>query len=118
MTQAQTKSPIAMLIEKAAAADDSGDAMRFSQAACNAGHAAKLTSPSAISEDKIKHMVDRFLGWKLPHNFSPDDGISFDAIQNRGNKFEKRREPVGTNLLDATQATAMVRYMVEGLTAQ
>jgi hypothetical protein len=33
----------------------------------------------------------------------------------KGTTYEFRRHPVGTNLLDATQAEAMVRYMVEGL---
>ena len=68
-----------------------------------------------ISEDQIKHMVDRFLGWKLPENFNPDDGISFDPVMNKGHEFESRREPTGTNLFDAGQATEMVRYMVEGM---
>ena len=56
-----------------------------------------------MTEDQIKHMVDRFLGWKLPNNFNPDAGISFKAAFNE--------EPSGTNLFDATQATEMVRYM-------
>lgn len=63
---------------------------------------------------QIKHMVDRFLMWKLPDNFSPDNGIS--AV--RPNYApEVSWEPTGTNLLDATQAEAMVRHMVEGLAA-
>ncbi len=28
-----------------------------------------------MTEDQIKHMTDRFLGWKLPETFSPDGGI-------------------------------------------
>ena len=60
-----------------------------------------------MTEDQIKHMVDRFLGWKLPRDFKPDGGISFDLISARG--------PSGTNLFDATQAEAMVRYMAERL---
>jgi hypothetical protein len=68
-----------------------------------------------ITDAQIKHMVDRFLGWRLPTDFDPDDGISFDPISNRGNEFESRREPVGTNLFSAEQAEAMVRYMVEGI---
>lgn len=59
-----------------------------------------------MTEAQIKHMVDRFLGWKLPRdNFNPDCGISFD----------KKHEPSGTNLLNAQQADAMVRYMIDGL---
>lgn len=68
-----------------------------------------------MTEAQIKHMVARFLGWKLPKNFNPDDGISFDPIMNKGNAFESRREPSGTNLFDATQAETMVRYMIEGV---
>lgn len=68
-----------------------------------------------MTEDQIKHMVGRFLNWKLPDNFAPDGGITFDPVINRGYPFERKREPVGTNLLDAQQAEAMVRHMLEGL---
>ena len=68
-----------------------------------------------MTESQIKHMVDRFLGWRLPENFSPDCGISFDPVGNKGTPHEYRRNPVGTNLLTAVQAEAMVRYMVEGM---
>ena len=60
---------------------------------------------------EIKYMVDRFLSWKLPDNFSPDAGVSFDPPVSWP-------WPTGTNLLDATQADAMVRYMVDGLPAE
>lgn len=60
-------------------------------------------------------MVDRFLAWKLPENFRPDNGITFAPIGNPGTPYEYRREPVGTNLFDAEQATAMVRYMIDGM---
>ena len=68
-----------------------------------------------MTEAQIKYMVDRFLGWRLPENFSPDDGISFDPIINKGHPFQRRRTPTGTNLFDADQANTMVRYMVDGL---
>lgn len=72
----------------------------------------------AFDEAAIKHMVDRFLGWRLPENFRPDCGIRFDAdAAKKLNPRNARYEPVGTNLLDAIQAEAMVRHMVEGLTA-
>jgi hypothetical protein len=73
-----------------------------------------------MTNEQIKHMVNRFLGWRLPEDFSPDAGISFKPEYNveynaaRG-KQPHRHEPVGTNLLDAAQAEAMVRYMIEGL---
>lgn len=64
----------------------------------------------------VKHMVDRFLYWKLPETFSPDCGIHFDKDEAvKINPRNSRYEPVGTNLFSATEATAMVRFMVEGL---
>lgn len=68
-----------------------------------------------MTEEQIKYMVDRFLGWKLPENFNPDAGISFKPTFNDGTPYQMRHEPSGTNLFDATQATEMVRYMVEGM---
>lgn len=44
MTIETEKSPVEQLIEKAAKAADSGDAMRFSQAACNAANALACVS--------------------------------------------------------------------------
>jgi hypothetical protein len=63
-----------------------------------------------LSDAQIKHMVDRFLMWKLPADFAPDAGISYKRPN-----YDQSWSPVGTNLLDATQAEAMVRHMVEGL---
>lgn len=68
-----------------------------------------------MTEEQIKYMRDRFLAWKLPANFNPDDGISFDPISNKGHSFERRREPTGTNLFNADQADAMVRHLVDGM---
>lgn len=68
-----------------------------------------------MTDAQIKHMVDRFLGWKLPADFSPDAGISFKAVFNEGSAYQMKHEPYGTNLFDASQADAMVRYLVEGL---
>ena len=67
------------------------------------------------SKSQIKHMVERFLMWKLPENFNPDCGISFKKSYNENTPYPAKHEPVGTNLFDATQAEAMVRYMVEGM---
>ena len=73
-----------------------------------------VLSKSEPPVDKIKQMVDRFLQWRLPENFSPDCGIHFDAdAAKKLNSMNKRYEPVGTNLFDATQATEMVRYMLD-----
>jgi len=68
-----------------------------------------------LTEEQIKYMVNRFLMWKLPANFSPDAGISFKPTFNEHTDFPMRHEPVGTNLFDAIQATQMVEYMIEGL---
>lgn len=68
-----------------------------------------------LSDAQIKHMVDRFLGWKLPESFAPDGGISFKATFNEHTAHPMKHEPSGTNLLDATQAEAMVRHIIEGL---
>lgn len=68
-----------------------------------------------LSNPQIKHMVDRFLQWKLPQNFNPDCGITFKAAFNEHTAHPMRHEPSGTNLFDATQADAMVRYMADGM---
>lgn len=69
----------------------------------------------ALSEAQISYMVKRFLMWRLPANFAPDNGISFDRLGNYGTPYEYNRTPTGTNLLTATQAEAMVRHMLEGI---
>lgn len=68
-----------------------------------------------MTEDQIKHMTQRFLGWRLPEAFNPDNGITFEPIGNVGTPHAYHRDVSGTNLFDYTQAEAMVRYMVEGL---
>ena len=65
-----------------------------------------------MTKGQIKHMVNRFLGRRLPENFYSDGGISFTPLGNVGTKHEYKRDPTGTNLLDATQATAVERHMV------
>jgi len=65
-----------------------------------------------MRDDQVKHLVDRFLGWRLPENFNPDAGISYTR-PNYAPGVDAA--PSGTNLLDATQAEAMIRYLVEGL---
>jgi hypothetical protein len=97
--------------------------MRLSQAAVNAANALsalgfyevtyQTASKSAITEDQIKRMVDRFLCWRLPDDFSPDCGIHFDAeAPTKLHSANRRYEPVGTNLFTAHQAEAMVRHML------
>lgn len=60
----------------------------------------------------VAHMVDRFLGWRLPEGFNPDNGIGFDKTD-----LHPQHWPIGTNLLDASQAEAMVRHLLDGLPA-
>ena len=62
-------------------------------------------------------MAERFLTWKLPADFSPDAGISFNPEFNAEYMAAKgkppmRHEPMGTNLFSYTQAEAMVRHML------
>jgi len=67
-----------------------------------------------ITDDQIKHMANRFLAWKLPETFSPDNGISFKPPF-PDEPMRSRHWPIGTNLLIATEAEAMVRHMIEEL---
>jgi hypothetical protein len=53
-------------------------------------------------------MVDRFLAWKLPEDFNPDCGITFKALAH------PHSWPTGTNLMTATQATAMLEHVLGG----
>jgi hypothetical protein len=72
------------------------------------------TEAMPITKEQIQHMVDRFLGWRLPKDFNPDAGISYTRPNYAPNVDAT---PSGTNLLNATQATAMVRYMIEEMPA-
>lgn len=67
-----------------------------------------------MTEDQIKHMVSRFLAWRLPENFNPDGGVKFEREVNGGPRPEAWW-PNGTNVLDAVQAEAMVRHMIEDM---
>jgi hypothetical protein len=62
-------------------------------------------------------MVNRFLSWKLPVAFHPDAGISFKRYFNveynaKHGKPPQRHEPMGTNLLTATQAREMLEHVL------
>lgn len=65
-----------------------------------------------MTENQIKYMVNRFLSWRLPENFTPDAGISFKPNFNEYTAHPMKHEPTGTNLFDYTQAEEMIRYMV------
>lgn len=68
-----------------------------------------------MDDRQIKHMVSRFLSWRLPENFCPDNGISFKPTFNEGTPWPMKHEPVGTNLFDAEQTEDMIRHIVAGL---
>lgn len=70
-----------------------------------------------MTEDQIEHMANRFLNWKLPENFNPDGGVSFEKTGNKGTPHEFKREPTGTNLFGYSDAVDMVRHMIDGLPA-
>lgn len=74
-------------------------------------HEPPLTNKGVEIAD-INTMVQRFLQWKLPEDFHPDGGISFEKTFRGANGKEFRHEPVGTNLFTSTQARAMVKYML------
>lgn len=61
----------------------------------------------------IEHMVNRFLAWKLPADFSPDAGIGFKPYHPQQTP-DNPMWPTGTNLLTAEQARAMFEYVLEG----
>jgi hypothetical protein len=63
-------------------------------------------------------MVNRFLSWKLPDDFCPDGGVSFSKTVGTMDGQRDRKEmgpawwPVGTNLLSAEQARAMLTHVL------
>ena len=65
-----------------------------------------------MTEAEIKAAVSRFLAWKLPEDFSPDGGISFAGSHESPGGQVYPYTPTGTNLLNATQAEAMIRHIV------
>lgn len=80
----------------------------------------QLPPPSIEEKQEMKvtdEMVTRFLGWRLPENFRPDAGISFNPEYNVEYNAARglppaRHQPTGTNLLDHGQAKAMLEYVL------
>lgn len=68
-----------------------------------------------MTKKLIDAMVDRFLGWKLPEDFNPDCGISFKRDYNEGTQWPMKHEPIGTNLLNAIQAKAMIEHLLSDI---
>lgn len=90
------------LIRKAENTEKADEALKFSQAACNAANAmCALNVVRPVNQE----MIDRFLMWRLPESFSPDGGITFQ-------KPTPTSWPVGTNLFTATEARAMLEYVL------
>ena len=56
-------------------------------------------------------LVNRFLKWKLPEDFSPDGGINYNKIQYPPHTTHTYT-PVGTNLFTADQAKEMFEYLL------
>lgn len=57
-------------------------------------------------------MVNRFLSWALPKDFGPDCGISFDGRKADQWNPNGKGWPIGTNLLTAVQARAMLEHVL------
>lgn len=65
----------------------------------------------ALRIEVTDEMVTRFLWWRLPDDFQPDGGITFNRFvgcQPRPPEWW----PVGTNLLTAVQAKAMLQHVL------
>jgi hypothetical protein len=60
-------------------------------------------------------MVNRFLGWKLPKTFGPDAGVTFKPSNGMSHEeaYEKGWWPIGTNLLTADEARAMLEHVLD-----
>ena len=65
-----------------------------------------------VEQSQIEQAVNRFLGWKLPKDFAPDNTIIFGM---KGQADYKMPEcwPIGTNLFTADQAKAMFEYCLQ-----
>lgn len=74
-------------------------------------HEPPLTNNGVKIAD-INTMVERFLQWKLPNDFRPDNGISYEPTYKASNGEWFHRNPTGTNLFTAVQARAMVKHML------
>jgi hypothetical protein len=65
----------------------------------------------AFDKKQIDAIVSRFLAWKLPKTFSPDCWISFSLPKENYDK--PGFWPVGTNLLTADEARAMLEHVLD-----
>lgn len=68
----------------------------------------------ANTKSAMKQAVERFLGWRLPQDFAPDCGISFDG--RKDDEWNKNKTwPTGTNLFTAEQAKQMLEYVLSAI---
>lgn len=80
-------------------------------------HSTEILSPQVETEkellnaynETIKQMVNQFLGWKVPDDFSPDNGIVFTPSGYQVTGIKELYWPTGTNLLHAGQAEEMFK---------
>jgi len=73
--------------------------------------------PTTMPNEVMTALVSRFLCWKLPKDFCPDAGITFERKVN-GKDREDAWGPVGTNLFTAEQAKEMFNACFSGLLFQ
>lgn len=83
------------------------DHAEVSKATLRAAIALLECSTLDASDERMRAMVSRFLGWPLPQTFSPDCYISFD--RERANAVSW---PIGTNLFTATEAQQMLEHVL------
>lgn len=72
----------------------------------------RAQQPQAEAVPNIDRMADRLMAWKLPADFNPDGGISFDRTGKNHTGYP-HEWPIGTNLLTHEQAKAMFEYVLE-----
>ena len=70
-----------------------------------------------MTDEQIKAMASRFLSWRLPADFAPDGGVTFQPEYNvewnaQHGRPPSLHAPTGTNLFTASQAEAMIRHML------
>lgn len=63
----------------------------------------------AFDKKQMDAIVSRFLGWRLPPTFSPDCFVTFD----RERAMANQSWPIGTNLLTADEARAMLEHVLD-----
>ena len=74
--------------------------------------AALASAPPAPAID-IDAAANRLMMWRLPDDFSPDCGISFDG--RKDDEWNKNKTwPAGTNLFNVEQAKKMLGYALAG----